>query len=188
MIRMCAYALRQLKLHECNYPTYDLELEAMVFALKIWRHYLYGENCTIYMGNKSLKWIDLLKDYDCTIEYHSRKVNIVADALSRTLMTNLRVMFIKLNLHEDGGLVAELQTKPTLVDEIKMRKPLDQTEKGKITDFWFNSNRVLCLCGKYCVPDNKDLKQSIRWEVHSSPCAMHPRGNKMYCDLRELSW
>ncbi|KAA3477370.1 DNA/RNA polymerases superfamily protein [Gossypium australe] len=95
-VKVVAYASRLLKTHEGNYLTHDLELAAVVFALKIWRHYLYGERCIIYTDHKSLKylltrkelnlrqhrWIELLKDYDCTIEYHPGKANVVPDALS----------------------------------------------------------------------------------------------------------
>ena len=95
--KVVAYASRQLKPHEQNYPTHDLELAAVVFALKIWRHYLYGEKCRVYTDHKSLKylltqkklnlrqrrWLELFKDYDCIIDYHPGKANIVADALSR---------------------------------------------------------------------------------------------------------
>ena len=94
--KVVAYASRQLKPHEQNYPTHDLELAVIVFALKIWGHYLYEENCTIYTNHKSLKylltqkelnlrqvrWLELFKDYDCIIDYHPIKANIVADALS----------------------------------------------------------------------------------------------------------
>ena len=94
---MIAYASRQLKKHETNYPTHDLELAAVVFALKIWRHYLYGKTCQIFTDHKSLKyllsqrelnlrqkrWLELIKDYELIIEYHPRKANVVADALSR---------------------------------------------------------------------------------------------------------
>ena len=96
--KVIAYASRQLKKHERNYPTHDLELAAVVFALKSWRHYLYGESCDIFTDHKSLKyiytqkelnlrqrrWLELIQDYDLTIQYHPGKANVVADALSRT--------------------------------------------------------------------------------------------------------
>nr|GFA09634.1 hypothetical protein [Tanacetum cinerariifolium] len=95
--KVIAYASRQLEPYEVNYPTHDLELAAVVFALKIWRHYLYGESCDILTDHKSLKyiftqrelnmrqrrWLELLKDYDTNIQYHPGKANVVADALSR---------------------------------------------------------------------------------------------------------
>ena len=95
-VKVVAYASRQLKIHEKNYPTHDLELAAVVFALKIWRHYLYGARCQIFTDHKSLKyiftqielnmrqrrWLELVKDYDCEILYHPGKANCVADALS----------------------------------------------------------------------------------------------------------
>ncbi|GKE62008.1 putative reverse transcriptase domain-containing protein, partial [Tanacetum coccineum] len=95
--KVIAYASRQLKIHEKNYTTHDLELGAVVFALKIWRHYLYGTKCTIFIDHKSLQhildqkelnmrqrhWLELLSDYDCEIRYHPGKANVVADALSR---------------------------------------------------------------------------------------------------------
>nr|GEY01358.1 putative reverse transcriptase domain-containing protein [Tanacetum cinerariifolium] len=95
--KVIAYASRQLRIHENNYTTYDLELSAVVFALKICRHYLYGIKSVIYMDHKSLqyifsqkelnmrqhRWIELFSDYDCQIRYHSCKANMVADALSR---------------------------------------------------------------------------------------------------------
>ena len=85
--KVIAYASRQLKDYELRYPTHGLELAAIVFALKIWRHYQYGEKCEIYIDHKSLKylftqkelnmrqrrWLELIKDYDCTINYHSAK-------------------------------------------------------------------------------------------------------------------
>ncbi|GJZ57201.1 retrovirus-related pol polyprotein from transposon TNT 1-94 [Tanacetum coccineum] len=95
--KVIAYASRQLKIYEKNYTTHDLELGAVVFALKIWRHYLYGTKCTVFIDHKSLqhildqkelnmrqrRWLELLSDYDCEIRYHPGKANVVADALSR---------------------------------------------------------------------------------------------------------
>ena len=101
--KVIAYASRQLKPHEQKYPIHDMELAAIVFALKIWIHYLYGEKYEIYTDHKSLKyiftqkelnmrqrrWLELIKDYDCLINYHAGKANVVADALSRKERLNL---------------------------------------------------------------------------------------------------
>ncbi|GJW15642.1 putative reverse transcriptase domain-containing protein [Tanacetum coccineum] len=95
--KVIAYASRQLKIHKKNYTTHDLELGAVVFALKIWRHYLYRTKSVIYTDHKSLqhifsqkelnirqhRWIELFSDYDCEIRYHHGRANVVADALSR---------------------------------------------------------------------------------------------------------
>ncbi|GKA06130.1 putative reverse transcriptase domain-containing protein [Tanacetum coccineum] len=94
--KVIAYASRQLKIHEKNYTTHDLELGAVVFAFKTWRHYLYGTKSVIYMDHKILqhifnqkelymrqrRWIELFSDYECEIRYHLGKANMVADALS----------------------------------------------------------------------------------------------------------
>ena len=92
-----AYGSRQLKNHEGNYPVHDLELAAVVFALKSWRHYLYGETFEVLSDHKSLsyiftqrdlnlrqrRWLEYLSDYDLSLRYHPEKSNVVADALSR---------------------------------------------------------------------------------------------------------
>jgi hypothetical protein len=91
--KVVAYASRQLKPHEQNYPTHDFEFVAVVHALKIWRHYLIGNKCEIYTDHKSLKyiftqpdlnlrqrrWLELVKYYNLEIHYHPGKANIVAD-------------------------------------------------------------------------------------------------------------
>jgi hypothetical protein len=108
--RVIAYASRALRPHEQNYPTHDLELAAVVHALKIWRHYLMGAHCDIYTDHKSLKyiftqadlnmrqrrWLELIKDYYLELHYHPGKANVVADALSRKSQCNCVTMESKI--------------------------------------------------------------------------------------------
>nr|GFB62452.1 reverse transcriptase [Tanacetum cinerariifolium] len=143
--KVIAYASRQLKPYEVNYPTYDLELAAVVFALKIWRHYLYGESRDVFIDHKSLKyiftqrelnmrqrhWLELLKDYDTNIQYHPRKANVVADALSRKsgmiagikveeeIFRDLERLDIELYVHRQHGYWDSLRVEPDLISRIK---------------------------------------------------------------------
>ena len=142
--RVVAYASRQLRPHEGNYPTHDLELAAVVHALKIWRHYLIGNRCEVYTDHKSLKyiftqpdlnlrqrrWLELIKDYDMSIHYHPGKANVVADALSRKSYCNalciegmcgeLQQDLERLNVGiVEHGFVAALEAQPTLVDQVR---------------------------------------------------------------------
>jgi hypothetical protein len=142
--KVIAYLSRQLRPHELNYPTHDLELAAVVHALKTWRHYLMGNLCEIYTDHKSLKyifsqkelnmrqwrWIELIKDYDLGIHYHPGKANVVADALSRepcslnallkasqpTLCEEFEKFGLQLVSH---GFLMNLEIRPTLTDIIK---------------------------------------------------------------------
>ena len=109
-----------MKPYEQNYPTHDLELAEVVFALKIWRHCLYGEKCIIYTYHKSLKyllmhkelnlrqwrWLELFKDYDCIIDYHPRKANVVTDALSKKAMAALLLRRSEWKIVSDGAILA----------------------------------------------------------------------------------
>ena len=113
--KVVAYASRQLKPHEQNYPTHDLKLAEVVFALKIWRHYLYGEKCRIYTNHNSLKylltqkelnlrqrkWLELFKDYKIIIYYHPRKANVVAYALSRKTVVAMSLQHSEWRLADD---------------------------------------------------------------------------------------
>ena len=158
--KVIAYASRQLKKHEVNYPTHDLELAAVVFALKIWRHYLYGERCRIFTDHKSLKylltqrelnlrqrrWLELIKDYDLVIDYHPGKANVVADALSRKssstlasvgssylpLLLEIRSLGIQLESALDGALIASFMVRPTLVDRIQELQKSDERLKQEL--------------------------------------------------------
>jgi hypothetical protein len=113
MQRVIAYASRQLRVHELNYPTHDLELAAVVFALKVWRHYLYGVQFELFSDHKSLRylysqkelnqrqsrWMEYMKDYEFALQYHPGKANVVADALSRK--TRRRLTALRCSLHKD---------------------------------------------------------------------------------------
>jgi hypothetical protein len=159
-----AYASRQLWKHELNYPTHDLELTAVVHALKIWRHYIMGTKCQVYTDHKSLKnifiqqdlnlrqhrWMELIKDYDLEIHYHPGKANLVADALSRKKHVHSVVVaqlpdeivedFRRLNLgivtHIEG---VTIELEPTLEQEIR---------KGQVGDAKIQKIKVLITEGR----------------------------------------
>ncbi|WVZ70518.1 hypothetical protein U9M48_019178, partial [Paspalum notatum var. saurae] len=141
--RVIAYASCQLRKHEVNYPTHDLELLAVFYALKKWRHYLLGNTCHIYIDHKSLKyiftqpelnmrqrrWLELIKDYDLEVHYHPGKANVVADALSRKAHCNfiearptVRVLCCEIgDIEIPTALEAELYNlvlEPTIKDQI----------------------------------------------------------------------
>nr|GEW27067.1 putative reverse transcriptase domain-containing protein [Tanacetum cinerariifolium] len=164
--------------HEKNYTTHDLELGAVVFALKMWRHYMYGTKCVVFTDHKSLqhilaqkelnmrqrRWLELLSDYDYEIRYHPGKANVVADALSRKesnkpLQVRALVMTIGLNL-----------PKQILSAQSKAEK-----EKNFINE---DLHGVI----------NNDLRALIMHESHKSKYSIHYGSDKMYQDLKKLYW
>ena len=208
--KVVAYALRQLKPHEKNYPTHDLELAAIVFALKIWRHYLYGEKCFIYTDHKSLKylpsqrelnlrqcrWMKLIKDYDCVIDYHPGKANVVVDALSRKTVKTLRALNAHLSLSDDGTVVTELIARSNLLNRVleaqkkdeKISTIMKQIGDGKETEFEVKEDRSLYYKDKVCVPNDCEIKKAILDEAHNGSFAIHPGSTKMYQDLKMSFW
>nr|GEZ59947.1 putative reverse transcriptase domain-containing protein [Tanacetum cinerariifolium] len=168
--KVIAYVSRQLKIHEKNYTTHDLELGAMVFALKMWRHYLYDTKCVMFTDHKSLqhildqkelnmrqhRWLELLSDYDCEISYHSGKANVVVDALSRKSEN-------KENYRAED-----------LCDMIKNLEP--------------RADGTLCLKNRNWIPCFGNLRALIMYESHKSKYSIRPRSDKMYQDLKKLYW
>ncbi|GKE95662.1 putative reverse transcriptase domain-containing protein, partial [Tanacetum coccineum] len=163
-----------LKIHKKNYTTHDLELGAVVFALNIWRHYLYGTKCVVFTDHKSLqhildqkdlnmrqrRWIELLSDYDCEIRYHPGKENVVADALNRK--ERIEPLRIENNKAEDiGGMLKKLEAR---------------------------ADGTLCLDNRSWLPGYGDTRSLIMHELHNSKYSIHPGSGKMYHDMKMLYW
>ncbi|GJZ75297.1 putative reverse transcriptase domain-containing protein [Tanacetum coccineum] len=209
--KVIAYASRQLKIHEKNYTTHDLELGAVVFALKIWRHYLYGTRCTVFTDHKSLqhildqkelnmrqrRWLELLSDYDCEIRYHPGKANVVADALSRKervkpLRVRALVMTIGLDLPKR---ILEAQIEARKPENLKSEdvggmliensKDPEKPRKEKLEP---RADETLCLNNRSWLPRYGDLRTLIMHESHKSKYSVHPGSDKMYQDMKQLYW
>ncbi|GJS57785.1 hypothetical protein Tco_0652569 [Tanacetum coccineum] len=198
-MKVIAYASRQLKIHEKNYTTHDLELGAVVFALKIWRHYLYGTKCVVFTDHKSLqhildqkdlnmrqrRWIELLSDYDCEIRYHPGKANVVADALSRKeriepLRVRALVMTIGLDL---PSRILEAQKEAVKVENIEA-----EDIEGMLKKLEARADGTLCLDNRSWLPCYGDTRSLIMHESHKSKYSIHPGSDKMYHDLKMLYW
>jgi hypothetical protein len=193
--QVVSYASRQLRKHEENYPTHDLELAAVVHTLKIRRHYLIGHRCENYSDHKRLKyiftqtnlnlgqckWLELIKDYDVEINYHPGKGNVVANALSRKKYYNATV--VRKMLHKEFGylnlaMVHEttmaVEMEPTLKAEIKKAQLEDEKLKeiqqlikeNKTSDFTEYDHGTLRLGKWICVPNLKSIQELILWEAH----------------------
>ncbi|KAA3484386.1 DNA/RNA polymerases superfamily protein [Gossypium australe] len=162
---------RKIKPHEKNYPTHDLELAAILFALKIWRHYLFGEKCHIFTNHKSLKyliWLELLKDYDLVIDHHLGKANVVANALSRKSLYSLRVMNTRFSLFDDGSKLAEK-------NDSKLQARRVQNGLTPDSEFQIGTDGCLLFRGR-----------KILNEAHNGNMSIHPGSNKMYNDLKNM--
>ncbi|GJV35648.1 putative reverse transcriptase domain-containing protein, partial [Tanacetum coccineum] len=197
--KVIAYASRQLKIHEKNYTTHDLELGAVVFALKMWRHYLYGTKCVVFTDHKSLqhildqkelnmrqrRWLELLSDYDCEIRYHPGKANVVADALSRKerlkpLRVRALVLTISLNL--------PVQILEAQVEARKEENYETEDLCGMIKKLEPRADGTLCLNRRSWIPCRGNLRELIMHESHKSKYSVHPGSDKMYQDLKKLYW
>ncbi|KAA3480914.1 integrase [Gossypium australe] len=171
--------------------THDLELAAIVFPLKIWRHYLYGERCSIYINHKSLKYLLTQKELNLRQRtYFELLKDCEYDRVSsgHRAMADLRSMFDQLILFDDRVLLAELQVKPTWLSDESLVSRFRQIEVCETSYFELNNNGVVCFRGWICVPNDAELRQSILREAHNKDYVMNPSGNKMYKDLCELYW
>ncbi|GJR00286.1 reverse transcriptase domain-containing protein [Tanacetum coccineum] len=197
--KVIAYASCQLKIDEKNYTSHDLELSAVVFALKNLRHYLYRTKSVIYTDHKSLqhifdqkelnmrqrRWIELFSDYDCEIRYHPGKANVVADALSRKERVKprrVRAMSmtiqsgVKDKLSVAQNKVSKVENKPA-----EMLHGLDQQMKKKEDGGLYFMDRIwVSLIG--------GVRMLIMDEAHATRYSIHPRADKMYHDLKDMYW
>ncbi|GJQ97510.1 putative reverse transcriptase domain-containing protein [Tanacetum coccineum] len=200
--KVIAYASRQLKVHEKNYTTLDLELGSVVFALKIWRHYLYRTRYTVFTDHKSLQhildqkelnmrqrhWLELLSHYDCDIRYHPGKANIVADALERIEPLRVRAFVMTISLDLPKQILEaqiEAQKLENLVNEdvggiIRRDIPKERFEP--------RADGTLCLHGKSWLPCYGDLRSVIMHGTHKLKYSIHPGSEKMYQDVKKLYW
>ncbi|GKB73507.1 putative reverse transcriptase domain-containing protein [Tanacetum coccineum] len=197
--KVIAYASRQLKPNEENYTTHDLELGAVVFALKIWRHYLYGTKCTVFTDHKSLqhildqkelnmrqrRWLELLADYDCEIRYHPGKANVVADALSRKeRIKPLRVRSLVMTIHPNlPSQILKAQTEALKEENIKA-----ENLRGMDKAFEIRPDGTRCIKNRSWLPLFGNLRDLIMHESHKSKYSIHPGSDKMYQDLKKLYW
>nr|GEZ62520.1 putative reverse transcriptase domain-containing protein [Tanacetum cinerariifolium] len=197
--KVIAYASRQLRTHEENYTTHDLELGAVVFALRLWRHYLYGKKCVVYTDHKSLqyildqkelnirqrRWIELMSDYDCKIRYHSGKANVVADALSRKEREPIRVKALVMTVH------------PSLPEQIcntqyeaLEKKNVEAENLGRLIKpiFEIHPDGMRYHDKRIWLPKFGGLRDLIMHESHNSKYSIHSGSVKMYQYLKQLYW
>ncbi|GJU23735.1 reverse transcriptase domain-containing protein [Tanacetum coccineum] len=197
--KVIAYASRQLKPHEENYTTHDLELGVVIFTLKIWRHYLYGTKCTFFIDHKTLqhilrqkelnmrqrRWLELLADYDCEICYHPGKANVVADALSRKKRIKpLRVRALILTVHPKlPSQILEAQNEALKEENVK-----NENLRGMDKSFEIRPDGTRCIKNRSWLPLFGGLRDLIMHESHKSKYSIHPGSDKMYHDIKKLYW
>ncbi|GJV91809.1 putative reverse transcriptase domain-containing protein [Tanacetum coccineum] len=197
--KVIAYASRQLRTHEENYTTHDLELGAVVFALRLWRHYLYRTKCVVYTDHKSLqyildqkelnmrqrRWIELLSDYDCEIRYHPGKANVVADALSRKEREPIRVRALVMTVHPN--LPEQIRNAQS---EAMKKKNVKAENLGRLIKqiFEVRSDGTRYFDKRVWLPRYGGLRNLIMHESHKSKYSIHPGSDKMYQDLKQLYW
>ncbi|GJT06676.1 putative reverse transcriptase domain-containing protein, partial [Tanacetum coccineum] len=198
--KVIAYASRQLKVHEENYTTHDLELGAIVFAFRLWRHYLYGTKCVVFTDHKSLqyilnqkelnlrqwRWIELLSDYDCEIRYYPGKANVVANTLSQKERDKpLHVRALMMTVHDDLPKPIRKAQKEAMKKKYVRKENLGRLIKPI---FEFLLDRTRCFGNRVWLPRFGGLRELVMHESHKSKYSIHPGSDKMYQDLKLLYW
>ena len=142
------------------------------------------------------RWLELFKDYDCVIDYHPGKANVVADALSKKMIFALSLKDCDWRFDFDGALLAQLRVisnlKQMIIDAQKndeeMQKKVQMVKDGNKTDFSVKEAESLYFRNRLCVPYDKELKKKLLFEAHNTIFTMNPGGNKMYQDLKQHYW
>ena len=138
------------------------------------------------------RWLELFKDYDCIIDYHPRKANVVADALSRKMISALSLEDYDWRFDSDGALLDQLRVIPDLKqmivnaqkNDIKLQEIVQLVSIGDMTDYAIDESGGLLHKSRLCVPNVMDLRKKILYESHNTVFTMHPGGNKMYQDMK----
>ncbi|GJY67904.1 putative reverse transcriptase domain-containing protein [Tanacetum coccineum] len=198
--KVIANASRHMKVHEENFTTHDLELGAVVFALRLWRHYLYETKCVVFTDHKSLqyilnqkelnlrqrRWIELLSDYDCEIRYHPGKANVVADTLSRKERDKpLHVRALMMIVHND----LPKQIREAQKEAIKKKYVRKENLRRFIKPiFEFCPDGTRCFRNQVWLPRFGGLRDLVMHESQYSKYSIHPGSDKMYQDLKLLYW
>ena len=142
------------------------------------------------------KWTELIKDYDCVIDYHPGKANVVANALSRKSAQTLQELNAHLSLSDDGAIIVELIAKLDLLNRVLEAQKSDeiffaivsQNREGKEIEFSVNEDGLLYYKDRVCVPNDDGYKKSILEDAHSGSFTIHPGSTKMYQDLKTSYW
>ena len=139
------------------------------------------------------RWLELFKDYDCIIDYHLGKANVVADALSRKIISGLSLKECTWRFESDGALLAQLRVMSELKqmmieaqkNDIKLQQSVQLVRNGDSTDYSIEEDGGLYYKTRLCVSNVPELRKKLMYESHNTVFTMHPRGNKMYQDLKQ---
>ncbi|GJS18148.1 putative reverse transcriptase domain-containing protein [Tanacetum coccineum] len=179
--KVISYASRQLKIHEKNYTTHDLELGAVVFALKIWRHYLYGTKCTVFTDHKSLQHILDQKELNMRQRrWLDCKVITICDRLINRESKCRYLKMLKLK-RENRNIISE-DVRESMIENAKFPEAIREQKLEPRAD------GTLCLNGRSWLPCYGDLRTVIMHESHKSKYSIHPGSDKMYQDMKKLYW